>query len=307
MDIYRTVSDFLVTLPIVQAWPEVGALAQRASAQHDPNWILPALACRAVGGQEAQAVQAVAALGCMQIAIILIDDMLDHDPRGEYHRLGEGTAANLAAAFQAASLEAVGRGEAPESARLAALACLNQMMLTTCYGQDLDGKPVVDEADYWKVVAAKSRPYFGAAFELGALVGGATPDTAKQLRALGELYGEIVQVYDDLHDTLAQPANPDWLTGRSPLPILFAATVAHPDQNRFLNLRPTTADPAALAEAQAILVRSGAVSYSLSVLMERHAQAKALVEELTVPNRLVLDTFLAEAILPVETLLTRFN
>lgn len=307
MDIYSAASDFLLTLPIVQGWPQVATLWQRAAGQHDPNWALPAIACQAVGGSAQQAVPAVAALGGMQLAIILIDDMLDDDPRGEYHRLGQPATANLAAAFAAASLAALGNSSAPQAARLAALEALNTMMFQTCFGQDLDGKPIQDEEAYWKVVEAKSSPYFASAFEIGALLGGADLPLAAQLKTLGGLYGEIVQVYDDVHDTLAQPANPDWVTGRSPLPILFAATVTHPERARFENLRGASQDPTALAEAQAILVRSGAVSYSLAVLMDRHQQASDLLAGLALPNRDVLEKLLAESIQPVNSLLAKLN
>jgi len=307
MDIYAAASDFLLTLPIVQAWPQVAALSQRASAQHDPNWALPALACQAVGGATEQSISAVAALGCMQLAIILIDDMLDADPRGEYNRLGQPATANLAAAFQATSLAALSQSAAPNPARLAAMQRLNEMMLATCFGQSLDTQPILDEAGYWQVVAAKSSPYFATAFEIGALLGGADPGLAEKLKVLGGLYGEIVQIYDDIHDTLATPVNPDWMEGRFPLPILFASLVDHPDRERFLTLRAAASDPQALTEAQAILIRSGAVSYSVSALQARHQQAQTILANLSLPNRFVIEKLLAESIAPVENLLNRLN
>jgi hypothetical protein len=39
-----------------------------------------------------------------------------------------------------------------------------------------------------------------------------------------------------MHDSMEIPANPDWIQGRKPLPILFASQVEHPEQGRFLQL-----------------------------------------------------------------------
>ena len=58
-----------------------------------------------MGADDAIALPAVAAIACLQISIILVDDILDDDPRGAYHRLGAGRAANLGLAFQAAALK----------------------------------------------------------------------------------------------------------------------------------------------------------------------------------------------------------
>ena len=81
------------------------------------------------------------------------------------------------------------------------------------------------------------------------------------LQKLGGIYGEMIQIHDDMHDAMETPANPDWVQGRSPLPILFASLVSHPEQKRFLALVQNITEPAALQEAQDILIRWGAISY----------------------------------------------
>ncbi len=60
------------------------------------DWCLPILACTAIGGNAERAIPVAAAIGCIQVSIILIDDLLDKDPRGEYHTIGEAEAANSA-------------------------------------------------------------------------------------------------------------------------------------------------------------------------------------------------------------------
>ena len=113
---------------------------------------------------------ASAALACAQISIILVDDMLDDDPRGEYHRIGSGRASNFALAFQAAGMDALVGSRAGSQVRLEALDGLNRMMLTTAHGQELDIRNPADEASYWRVVENKSAPFYRCALHFGAIL-----------------------------------------------------------------------------------------------------------------------------------------
>jgi geranylgeranyl pyrophosphate synthase len=263
------------------------------------DWQLPILACRAVGGVDEQAIPAVSALACAQVGIILIDDMLDEDPRGEYHRVGEGHAANIAAAFLSAGIQAILQSTVQPKARLEALCSLNQMVLGTALGQYLDSQNPSNESDYWRVVENKSAPFYGAAMRLGAVFGNASGEMAEHVERIGRIYGEIIQIHDDLNDTLAVPANPDWLQGRSPLPILFAKSVDHPERSRFLELLQEVSDENALREAQEILIRCGAVSYCVDQLLRRYQSARDVLAAGSLPRRDVLDALLEEVVAPV--------
>jgi geranylgeranyl pyrophosphate synthase len=303
MDIEMEVLPYVFRLTGVREWPELQAVIRRAASPNAGVWWLPALACEAVGGADDQAVPAIAAVGCLQLSIIVVDDLLDNDPRGEHHRLGAPATANLAAGLQAAGLQAIVESMAGDAAKLAALAGLNRMLLTTALGQHWDTQSPADEDAYWRLVRAKSSPFFGAALQAGALLGGASLELAESLDGLGQLYGELVQIHDDLHDTLAVPANADWLQGRSSLPILFARLVPHPERERFLALRPLAADPEALAELQAILLRCGAVSYCLSELEQRYQRARSSLCQLSLTERSGLEAMLEDQIRPVQSLL----
>lgn len=304
MDTYTLALNALLNLPSISLWPELHMILKRAANNRDHNWQLPLIACDAVGGNMADAIPAMAAIACLQLSIILIDDMLDADPRGEHHRVGTPTAANLAVALQAMALEVLEQKDIcihPASLS-AAIRSINYTALITALGQNLDAQNPTDEITYWKVVEVKSAPFFGAAFYIGALLGGASLEMAEQLKCFGHLYGEMIQVYDDLHDTMAVPANPDWLLGRSPLPILFAQVVNHPDQVRFLELRRSILNPESLTEAQAILVRCGAVSYGIYHLLHRYHQARTLLSTMSLPEPNGLDALLKEQIQPVQEL-----
>lgn len=303
MDIYAQAIEVLLTHPQTQAWPALAELCHRARSHKPIAWEFSTTAAEAVGGRAEDAVPALGALTCAHMALILIDDLLDEDPRGAYRQLGSGRAANLASALFGLGLDILIKSEIRERER--AVAAFGQLMLRTAYGQDLDVQNAQSEEAYWAVTRAKSSPYFGAGLYLGALCAGAEIGTTDRLKQFGELFGEIMQIHDDLNDCLASPANVDWLQGRSPLPILFASRVAHPQQALFIELRNQASDPLALAEAQSILVSCGAISYCARELMLRHAQAERLLAGIVLTNPAPLAKLLATLIAPVHNLFTK--
>jgi geranylgeranyl pyrophosphate synthase len=90
----------------------------------------------------------------------------------------------------------------------------------------------------------------------------------------------LIQVEDDLNDALKTPANADWHEGRNNLLVLYASTVDHSERDRFIALRQHIDDPEALAEAQQILIRSGAVSYAMYNMMQRNRAMLTMLEAL---------------------------
>jgi geranylgeranyl pyrophosphate synthase len=228
--------------------------------------------------------------------------MLDDDPRGEYQQVGAGQAANMACVLQAASLEALLKSASTASIKGAGRSHLNRMFLTTAFGQNLDVHNPASEKAYWEIVEKKSAPFFGTALQLGALLGGATEKVANGLEHYGNLYGEMIQIHDDLSDALAVPANADWLQDRSPLPILYAKTVDHPARRHFLELCQEITKPDVLTEAQEILISCGAVSYCMHHLIIQHKAAQNLLASLHLPHREALTELIEAAILPVWSL-----
>ena len=303
-DLFSVLEERLLGIPPAERWPEMQTLFRKAAAKKTHHWRLPAIACEAVGGDANQAILALLAIACSHIGILLVDDMLDADPRGEHHRIGEGRAANLAVGFQAAGLAALARGIAAPEATLTALCSLNQMTLTTALGQYMDAQNPQDVDTYWDIVRTKSSPFFGAALQVGALAGGVSLDTAAQIEQFGRLYGEMIQIHDDLGDAMATPANADWVLGRASLPILFAQVVDHPDRDHFMALRTAISDPDALAEAQAILIRCGAVSYCIDQLLHRVRQAEELLAQISVVSPGKLERLIDDTVKPVRKLIS---
>ncbi|MCX6033244.1 MAG: polyprenyl synthetase family protein [Chloroflexi bacterium] len=289
----------VLALPEMEAWPQVADLFTPTEGRARFDWQLPVLACRAAGGDPSLALPAAAAIACLQVSIILTDDMLDEDPRGEHHRLGSGRTANLALALQAAALVLVGQAPVPAERRTAAGAALARAALATAAGQELDVQNLRGEESYWRVVRAKSTPFYAAALQIGALLAGADPAVAQGVYDLGVLIGEVIQVYDDLVDAFQAPASPDWLERRNNLALLYAATAAHPQRDRFLYLLARAADPPVLEEAQQILIASGAVSYCVYHLVQRHRTACRLLARLPLADPAPLSDLLASQVQPL--------
>jgi geranylgeranyl pyrophosphate synthase len=302
MDIYESTTHYLSTKRMFATWQGMESILRRSASTRPRDWMLPIVACQAAGGSPEKAIPAVATLACAQISIILTDDMLDDDPRGEYRRIGHGRAANYAIAFQSAGVDALLESGFNPRLTQEAVRSLNAMMAQTAFGQELDIQNPPDEPAYWRVVENKSTPFYACAFHLGALSANADPGVADALKRLGGIYGEMIQIHDDLNDTMATPANADWLQRRKPLPILFALTVDHPERGRFMELFQNIDAADALQEAQAILIRCGAVSYCVDQLVRRNRLAHAIFGDISLPHREGIIELLDEIIAPIKSL-----
>lgn len=303
MSIYQEAIAYFKNISGVDIWQEMPIIFERIANASPEHWLLPVNACEAVGGRSSNAVPSVVAIGCSHISIILVDDMLDVDPRGEYKRIGEAATANLACAFQAASLDAILNGGGTPIQLSSTLGSFNRMYLMTALGQYLDVQLPANESEYWRMVQTKSSPFFEAALRIGAIAGGASLNVIDKLGKIGYLYGKMIQIHDDLSDTMAFPASPDWQEGRVPLPILFAQTVEYPERDVFLELRNKAAtDTDALYKAQEILIRCGAVSYCVSQLLEMHQKAQEILlsTDLVYPG--AIEKILSAVVEPVENL-----
>lgn len=282
---FERLKERIRNLGEVPGWPQMLELIGRATHREDVSvWDLPVAACLAVGGDEETAMPAAAAVFCSVASIHLVDDMLDDDPRGDYRRLGNGPAANLSLAFQAAGHLSLDEPAASPEVRAALQASFARMSLATCFGQSLDTQEVRGEDDYWRVVGTKTPPLFAEALRMGALLGGATAGTAGRLARLGAALGLYVQVSDDMADALETPARADWMRRGNNLPLLYAMTAGHPEREEFVRLSANAADPAALAAAQKILFRSGAVSYCTLKLLETSRQIQDQLSRIELPD-----------------------
>jgi len=294
-------------LPEVAAWPAMVQVLEHHVARPHKVWEWPYTACRVVGGEESSAASSAAAILCMIVSILLVDDMLDQDPRGIHLQIGDAATANIAFAFQSASFRMLAGTPVDAERRAAVMQAFAEMGLTMAYGQELDSRSLSGEENYWKVTQAKSAAYFGTALYAGALMGQADAGTSAQLRKLGELLGDAIQIHDDIKDALEVPANPDWKQSRNNLLFLYAKTADHPDRERFLALQPLADEPRALEEAQGILVRCGAVSYGLYHICHRHQACREILRQIRVQDPKPLEGLVDQFVAPLTEILNRLG
>ena len=269
----------------ISRWPQALKLIDRTVHRESISvWEYPVAACQGVGGGAGDALPAAAAVFCSVISIHLVDDILDDDPRGDYRRMGSGPVANLALAFQAAGHLLLDEAAVKPEVRCALQASFAAMSLATCYGQGLDSQEVTTEEEYWRVVGNKTPPLFGEALRMGALLGGGTPETGELLARVGRALGLFIQVNDDMADAMAVPACADWQRRHNNLPILFALTADHAEREEFVRLSAQSADPAALAAAQKILLRSGAISFCALRLIEFSREIRELLSRVSLKD-----------------------
>lgn len=266
-------------LPEFAEWPEALELIDRAGHREGISvWDHPFAACQAVGGTRAAALPGAAAVFCSLLSIHLVDDMLDDEPYGQFRRLGAGATANLALALQAAGHRLLSDPSLDPVISSAAQRLLARMSLGTAFGQGLDIREARSEEEYWRIVEAKTPPLFGAAFEIGALLGGAPAPLIERLEQIGRILGRFIQISDDLSDALQTPAKVDWNKPCNNLAILYSLTAHHPARDRFRELVARVGDPDALSEAHQILLKSGAVSYCTFRMIELSQQAQDILD-----------------------------
>lgn len=274
----------LLSVSDLQTWSEAEGLLAEHTQNIPAAWQLPAYSCYAVGEDEKVTIPAVAAMGCLQKSIIYVDDVLDNEPDALYRTMGAGRVANFAMGLQAVSVLLLNRCPVAVERRAAAQQTLARLALQTAAGQELDVQNIQDEAAYWRLVQRKSVPYYAEGFRLGAQLGGATRSQEKLLAELGGLFGEIIQIHDDLEDAFAVPAKPDWQRRQNNLLILYGVTAESPQRTRFLELVQSVADESCLHEAQQLLVQSGALSYAVYQAAVRERQAHDLLQRAELPR-----------------------
>lgn len=294
----------ILALPEIRDWSPLEAILERARPTSElPLWKYPCVVARSVGSDE-YAPDAAAALLCLTAGVQLVDDLLDGDRDGLSAGLDAGRAANLALALHSAAHEVIRVSSMPKSRRRVCLKWVSSAGLGTARGQDLDvSAEGNDEATYWRVVKAKSQPLVRAGCALGGVVAGSHASTVKELAALGELLGTLIQVQDDVTDALAEPYRQDWKRPSRNLAILFAMTADHDDRDRFLDLLGTIEQPHVLREAQLVLTRSGAVAYCLYQVVQIFRQITVLARDIPLSDSQLLLDFLRHHVAAVEVML----
>lgn len=303
---YQEVRSFFNQYSWIKDWPQFEQTINKIINEKPKHILIPSLIGDSFGTPEAVLLPGTASLFLVFSAVILLDDLLDGDQRfskdiGEMAGLSNITSAMIALAY-AIVLEAYNHSA---QGRLGMLS-ISDTLSRVAFGQALDVLNPSSESDYWRMVRLKSGSFFSGAFVLGGIAANLTPQDFSILKQLGETYGILIQLHDDLRDSLEVPANPDWFNGRFPLPILYAHLVDHEHREMFDRIRHHVDAPENLRAAQEILVHCGAISYGLDQVTKYHDQGCRLLQRLNCDNPAPIRKLFDELVSPVESLLNAF-
>jgi geranylgeranyl pyrophosphate synthase len=300
MNIITAGTNYLLNIVPLNHWKEGRQVIDGMTSHPSSHWLLPESACLAAGGTSELAIPVVAAIAALHTSIIMVDDLLDHDGHFESLGLSTGDVADLAQGLAFSGLNAILNSTIKFDTKDLIVNNLTRMMIHTAMGQYGDThRKIQDENAYWQNVREKSSPFFASAFYIGALAGGAQVNNVEKYSQIGCLYGEMIQIHDDLKDALQTPAAQDWVEGHTSLPILYASNVDHPEKGHFLALRNFINQPNNLLEAQKILLQCGAISYCAQKLIQRHKQIQTVMDGMHIPNRAPMDDMLKHIVEPV--------
>ncbi|MGB3762818.1 MAG: polyprenyl synthetase family protein [Ornithinimicrobium sp.] len=133
-----------------------------------------------------------------------------------------------------------------------------------CSGQIRDERPPAVGADpiehYLSVLADKTGSLIATSARYGAMFGGGDAELVETLTTFGEQLGTVFQLADDLldissdQDQSGKVPGADLREGKATLPVLYAVSMATPQDARLVNLvSGPIADPGDVAEAVALL------------------------------------------------------
>ncbi len=279
-EISKNVTRFIRELASFHEWPECRRFLMNMLAADEP-WIyaLPILTCKAVGGEQSNALPIAAAWVTLVHAANLIDDIQD----GNLSRLAQFESPQLAmtvaiawmfAAFRMLDDPSLGPEMQNRITTIFASAGFDASMgqfqdLVLDAGKSVSGDPL---QAYWSAVILKSGSICMAGAAAGAAVGAGSTALVEALGDYGTALGVIRQVIDDCRDI--------WIDAQIPerqrtLPALLHSMVADQPFRKRVNLK----NKARLSEAQIqsqgpkMLIEAGIPEIIADILLEWRRRA----------------------------------
>ena len=172
--------------------------------------ILLLLVAESHGTSVDRALPAALAVELFHNFTLVHDDLMDDDDerRGRptvHVEWDRGTALLAGDLMMGLSYDLLGQVEETDSEGLYSV--YHPMVEHLCAGQALDASFETEEAvsveAYLDMIDRKTGALLSAAFELGGIIGGASPSEREHLRTAGQLVGRAFQIQDDLLDLTA--------------------------------------------------------------------------------------------------------
>jgi octaprenyl-diphosphate synthase len=142
------------------------------------------------------------------------------------------------------------------------------------------GNPALDEAAYLAVIRRKTAKLFEAAAQLGAVLGGATPEHEAAFAAYGMHLGTAFQLVDDVLDysgdlaAIGKNLGDDLAEGKMTLPLIRAIAVGTPADAALIRDAITGGRLTEFKPVLDVLSRTGALDYARACA-ERESEAAA--------------------------------
>lgn len=165
----------------------------------------------AVGGDIKTAVPAAVAVELMHTFTLVHDDIMDNDPvrRGlpAVHTVwGEAGGILAGDTLYSKAIEIITTADSEPARLLKSANILSKTCVEVCEGQwldiDFEKRDSVSADEYLEMIEKKTAILFGAAAQIGAVIGGADEKTDKALYDFGRLVGLGFQIYDDVLDLM---------------------------------------------------------------------------------------------------------
>jgi len=255
--------------------------SQNGGKRHRP--LITYLACRAVGGDIAQAVSSSAAIEHFHTAALIHDDIADD---AELRRAqpclhlteGLGLAINMGdLGLSLVNGTVIKDPLLDDATKVRVVTELIDMTRRTIEGQALDlgwardERYDITEEDYLIMATHKTAHYSGAVpLAIGAIIGGGSEAKIEALRNYGLDTGLAFQIQDDLLNLVGKEEakekdyRSDITEGKRTLMVVHALQHSGKRERLIEILSSHTKDEAVLAEAVAIMEEAGSISYARS-------------------------------------------
>lgn len=252
----------------------------------------------AVGGKSDDAVPFALAVELIHNFTLIHDDIEDGSKtrRGEacLHRLhGTALAINAGDGLFSTAFEVLHTSELSAEVVCEASSLLAQTCTTMCEGQALDiawqnTKHIPTSKEYIEMIYGKTGVLLAAAFELGAIAGGASDAERELLSEFGSSLGIAFQIRDDLLDLSGKEAlvgktlGNDIIDGKRTLVAIHAMEHANPkDAKRIrhiLDSRDNSKEE--IDECITLFEKYGSITYAKSVAVSLVKESKKRIDSL---------------------------